>query len=60
LGRSATAENKNVKNFLSPHYVKRCKEAWRGVDQPPHLGPKLKKEYSFIFTTSVTSWPVLG
>jgi hypothetical protein len=28
--------------------------AWRGVDHPPHLAPRLKKEYSY------TSTPPLG
>jgi hypothetical protein len=29
----------------------------RGVDHPPHLAPRLRKEYSYI---SGPSWPVLG
>ena len=37
------------------------KRPGRGVDHPPHLAPRLKKEYSYTSTTPfVPSWPVLG
>jgi hypothetical protein len=28
-------------------------EAWRGVDHPPHLAPRSKKEYSYTSTPPV-------
>jgi hypothetical protein len=35
------------------------KRPGRGVDHPPHLEPRLKKEYNFTFTTPFgPSWPV--
>ena len=36
------------------------KRQGRGVDQPPHLEARLKKEYSYTSTPSGPSWPVLG
>ena len=33
----------------------------RGVDHPPHLKPRLKKEWSYTSTPPLgSSWPVLG
>jgi hypothetical protein len=37
------------------------KRPGRGVDHPPRLAPRLKKEYSYTSTPpSGPSWPVLG
>jgi hypothetical protein len=36
------------------------KRPGRGFDHPPHLGPRLKKEYSYTSTPPGPSWPVLG
>jgi len=37
------------------------KRPGRGVDHPPHLAPRLKKEYSYTSTSPLgLSWPVLG
>jgi len=37
------------------------KRPGRGVDYPPHLAPRLKKEYSYTPTPApCPSWPVLG
>jgi len=32
----------------------------RAVDHPPHLTSSLKKEYSYISSPSLGSWPVVG
>jgi hypothetical protein len=34
------------------------KRPGRGVDDPPHLAPRLKKEYSYTSSPSGPSWPV--
>jgi len=37
------------------------KRPGRGVDHPPHLAPRLKKEYSYTSTPpNGPSWPVIG
>ena len=42
-------------------YFVAVKRQGRGVDHPPHLSPRLKKEYSYTSTPTMGfSWPVLG
>jgi hypothetical protein len=35
-------------------WVTRVKRPWRGVNNPPHLGPKSRREYSYTSTSSLS------